>query len=533
MKGAALWVALALTAVVIGLHGLRAVEAGPLWRDEAAAAGLATMPQFHDVVRYFPHEAFPLLFPATVRAVAAITGDNDSGWRAFGLGVGVAIVGALWLNLWWLARAVPLCALALLGFNGAFLQWGDSLRGYGMGTLFILLTIALVWRVVERPTRWRIAGAMIAAVASVQTLFHNPVLIFAICLGGIAVALRHRSWRQAGQILLIGAVAAASLLPYWALLRGGRSWDVVVRTPVTLGSLLGKLTATLSASGWSNAWLWAVLFLLALVVCVAAQFGPKSALEDAHRRDLLLFCGTALVVGVVGHFCFLRILSYVTRPWYYLALLGFCGALLDVVLTLLRGRWGGCARLVLALIIAATSLPLTWEQAQVRQSNVDLVAVKLEQASREDVIVVTPWYKGISFARYYRGAASWLTLPPVDFLRFHRFDLYQAQMALPDPELAIAPVLEKVNETLKGGHRVWVVGPLETAMPDPALARAATDEQQGAEANERMASWSIRVATQLRNHALHTERVGLEPTRAISSLEDLRLSVFEGWSGSP
>src|SRR6266436_8143279 len=148
--------ALLFTGIIVCVHGVRLADAGGLWRDEAGAVQLATLPSFKDVISNFPHEAFPLLFPATVRAYAALSGGGDAAWRFFGFLVGIGVIGALWWNLWTLRRGVPLLSLALLGFNAAFVQLGDSMRGYGLGTLLMLITVGLVWRVLEKPSAGRV-----------------------------------------------------------------------------------------------------------------------------------------------------------------------------------------------------------------------------------------------------------------------------------------------------------------------------------------------------------------------------------------
>jgi len=57
--------------------------------------------------------------------------------------------------------------------------------------------------------------------------------------------------------------------------------------------------------------------------------------------------------------------------------------------------FGRNVRIVGALIIALTSFLPTWRQAQVRQTNTDLVAAKLAQTVvKDDLIVVVPWYAG-------------------------------------------------------------------------------------------------------------------------------------------
>src|SRR6266436_1857390 len=196
--------ALLLTAVIVCVHGVRMAEAGGLWRDEAGAVQLATLPSFKDVISNFPHEAFPLLFPATIRAYAALSGGGDATWRFFGFLVGIGVIGALWWNLWALKRGVPLLSLALLGFNAAFVQWGDSIRGYGMGTLLMLITVGLVWRVLEKLSAGRVAAATLLAVASVQCLFQNSALLLAICVGAAAAALAGGNKRTAALVLGVG-----------------------------------------------------------------------------------------------------------------------------------------------------------------------------------------------------------------------------------------------------------------------------------------------------------------------------------------
>ena len=99
--------AVVLTVLILSFHVIRLLKAGGLWRDEAAAVQLATMPSLKDVFHYFPHEAFPLLFPATVRTWSLVAGNSDLSWRIFGFFVGVGIVAALWWNLWKIRRGTP------------------------------------------------------------------------------------------------------------------------------------------------------------------------------------------------------------------------------------------------------------------------------------------------------------------------------------------------------------------------------------------------------------------------------------------
>jgi len=107
------WIsAIGLTVIVAALHAVRMLHAGGLWRDEAGAARLAMMPTVREIFGLFQHEAFPLLFPVTVRTWMSMIGGGDAALRGFGLLVGLAMVGVLWWNAraW---RTVPLLSLSL------------------------------------------------------------------------------------------------------------------------------------------------------------------------------------------------------------------------------------------------------------------------------------------------------------------------------------------------------------------------------------------------------------------------------------
>lgn len=107
------------------------------FRIEANSLNLATMPALADVWNLNHFDAFPMLWLLVLRGFSAVAGAaNDTGLRILGLGVGLAMLGALWLNARRLLEfSVPLRSLALVGFNPEILRSGDSMRAYGAGTL--------------------------------------------------------------------------------------------------------------------------------------------------------------------------------------------------------------------------------------------------------------------------------------------------------------------------------------------------------------------------------------------------------------
>ena len=163
-------VAIVLSIVAIVFHALRMSHAGALWRDEAGAVGLAMMPAARDILQEFPHESFPILFPFLLRAYTAIVGASDFELRVLGMLVGMGIMGILWLNARVVGQGLPLISLVLLGFNTVFIQWGDSIRGYGLGSGLILITFLLLVRVVEQPNWPRTAHSHFL----IMTTHHCP-----------------------------------------------------------------------------------------------------------------------------------------------------------------------------------------------------------------------------------------------------------------------------------------------------------------------------------------------------------------------
>jgi hypothetical protein len=104
------------------------------------------------------------------------------------------------------------------------------------------------------------------------------------------------------------------------------------------------------------------------------------------------------------------------------------------------------------------SLPTAVRGAKCAYTNIDVAAAQVSgRAEAGDLIVVYPWYIGITFTRYYTGPAEWVTLPQVDDLRFHRYDLITQDMLAGK---SIKPVLDRVERTLASGHRVWLFGGL-------------------------------------------------------------------------
>jgi hypothetical protein len=561
-----LCVALILTALILVFHILRATCAGGLWRDEAATANLARNFSLSAAINNSQHELFPALLPAVLHGYNGVAGASDTALRVFGAAVGILIIAALWWTTWTIGKTVPLLSLALLGFNTMFIQWGDTVRGYGLGSLFIILAVGSIWCVVDRATPWNILVAALITVAAVQSLFHTSVLILGLCWGGVAVALSkglgkeqkaspRRSpldsvatgRRTALIILAIGVVAAISLVPYWEPLSHVPDWNMLVRQPVGLSELLGPLWRVLSSSGWWNGLVWVLLFVVCLGFSVLAQLPRLEPHTQGEKRNVSLFSAVALLVGFLGSLAFLKSTGTLLQPWYFLALTALSALLFDLLLSSSKVdadssrfdvrslRTFSGLRVPLALLVAASSILPTLRGIYTRQTNIDLAAASLTRLSTTgDLVIVEPWYLGVSFERYYHGVAPWETVPAIADHKVHRYDLLKAVMLQPDQDAVVAPVRDRIRDVLKSGHKVWLVGDFITPKPGtlvPTLPPVPNDSPQPWYCDPYYRMWAAKLGSCLSVWSTRIEPIPLEERAPVNPVEDFPLTVFGGWSG--
>ena len=524
--------AVLLTLALAGLHLQRAAHAGGLWRDEAAAAALATLPTWGEVAASFQHEAFPLLFPALVRGWAALCGGGDLALRAFGTLVGLALLAALWRNARSLGPTVPLVSLLLAAANPALLVFGDSLRGYGLGTVLILLTCGAFGRLLVQTDRRTVLAAALLAVASVQCLLHNAVLLLALGLAAALAAAHRRRWSAAAAALGCGALAALSLLPYAGPLAAARSWNVLVTFPVSPADLLQALARTLAGPLPAFLGLWALLLPLGLAAGIASlrSAGAEAAPETRPAAGLTLYLILSPPLALLAQLGFLTLLGYAPRPWYFLPLLALAASCLDPLLAPKRTTLRA-ARLAGALLAAAAAALPLWQAAHLRMTDLDLAARAVAERARPgDLVVVDPWDHGTGYRRYHRAPIPWQTRPPLAHHRFHRYARCKQRMQQPDPHAGLRAALAR---TLRAGGTVWLLGTPDIpppGEPPPHLPPAPHPQTGWLDVPYREA-WSRQLGAYLRDHARGGERIALPTPGPVSGYEDVELLAIRGWRG--
>lgn len=524
-----------LTAEAILLRVVAATSAGPLWRDEANTIGLVTLPTIRDVWAHIHFDSFPMLWLLVVRQLSEQAGPmNNAAFRVFGLIVGILTVAVLWFYARTFRYSVPLASLALLGLAPSVIVWGDSLRGYGLGILVILLCGLVLWRFVVAPTAGGFVIAAVIGILSVHLLYYNAVLLFAFCCGAATVAATKRSWKTFIYIGLIGVIAAFSLVPYTTAIRAAGDWNIMFRVPeYTVQRFWSNLNFTLAPGGPWSLVLWAEVFVLALVAAGRAIRYPGKLGHSPAQRDVALFASVTLIVGTIGIFVFLKTLSYVTQPWYYIALLASAAVCIDAISgSLIHSERARVARVASVLLIGVATFIPAFNAVKMRMTNVDRVATRTQSvAIGSDFIVISQWEYGVSWNRYYRGLAKWTTIPPIGFHRWHRPDIIKKGMIATDPAAPVYPVESRIAATLRAGHRVFIVGGLPLPPPgqNPALLARPTLHANGWAEDYYDMRWYTIVGYFIQQHATNVVALSHASTANVSNYENVPLLVATGW----
>src|SRR5436190_7747597 len=120
---------------------------------------------------------YTLLFPALVRSHTSMFGPSDLSMRSFGAGVGVMLIAVCWIYARLVRSGPPLVLLTLIGLNSTFLTWGTNIRGYGFGTVMIILAAGLAAGILVQRSRWKIAALLVAGLCAPQLLVHDAPLV--------------------------------------------------------------------------------------------------------------------------------------------------------------------------------------------------------------------------------------------------------------------------------------------------------------------------------------------------------------------
>jgi hypothetical protein len=227
---------------------------------------------------------------------------------------------------------------------------------------------------------------------------------------------------------------------------------------------------------------------------------------------------------------FLWYSSVSPRLWHFPIFLAPAALAIDAVLAAVPVAGVQWSRPVLAALLVLVSVPICRREVTLRQSNMDLVALKLKASTQPgDLIVVSPWYFGLSLRRYL-DEKKWTSVPPIEDYRFHRYDLLRQRMAATDP---IAGLRDQIRQTLRGGHAVWVAGMFHSLQPGQPPPKALPPYRGGLALADAVYcdSWVTQIGEMVRTNGCDISPVPiLVPDKTpVNILEDVSLRVIRGW----
>jgi hypothetical protein len=521
------WIIAALVTLFAAyLHALFFLSAGGLWRDEAGLVHLSLLPSFSEVWQNLPHDSCAILMPLAVRAwSAAGFGNTDPGLRVLGFVIGLFLLVAFWFASWMMRNGAPLLAVTLAGLNVTMIHAADSLRAYGLGSALAVLTLVLIWRLTCCPSLAVFSCAVAVAVLSVQSLYQNALFVFAACCGGFVLCAVERRWRDTLPVLAVGAAAAVSLLFCIPLIIRAKDWLITARQGFRFSHGWEQLSVATGSPVPVFTWVWVALWIGALAATISVLFWRRDRLPE-HVRGVILFAGTSLVLAAAGFAVFLKLAELPTQPWYYVPLMAFSVVCLDTIF-LAAWRWARPAAMILAVVTIFTAFVFELPLVICRQTNVDFIAAQLSNnVAPNDYVIVHPWHCGVAFNRYYKGAAPWTTLPPLEDHGVHRVDLLKTKMQTKDP---IAPVIDRITSTLQSGNRVWLVGKIPfTEKPLPEI-HPAPNNPWGWVDPPYSFYWGVEVTQFLSAHCQRSAVAIAPATDCVNPFENLPVFVVTGW----
>ena len=539
-----------LTTGSLAVHVHLWASAGGLWRDEVNSVVVANAGSLRQVWQTLPYDSFPVLWHVVLRLWTTL-GTTDPAYRGLGLLAGFTTLVGLWWNARRFGGVAPIVGLLLLGYTASVPVYGDSVRGYGLGTGLALLAMGSIWDLSRGVTAGRVVVALLFSLAAVHVLFYNSALLLAFCCGGCAAALSgggRRGPAAATAVLAVGVTCGLSMLVYVPVLRRAAGVAGVARMPWSWG-LMGRGLVDalrfgqgldLGSTHW--AWVWGVAVAGGIVVGLTAlaradgigkRAGRPGGIGSESCRPAVLFCLVSLAVGVLADGLFLRLLSYTMQPWYFLAGLTLVAGCVDPLYAIGVSNRGRRWVAAVAIGLAALALPPLWADAAVRKTSIDLIAADLQPMARPgDVVVCIPAYYGVTLRRYYHGPASLVGVPPI------RLDYQRTDDVLPfihDPR-SLEPLEAQLAAALHGGHRLWLVTDRLVIGPDAPPPPSADPAGYSTGAHYTLA-WTRTIDTFLVRHAADLKAYGLPAgdggVGPISIYERPTLYEAHGWRTVP
>ena len=519
-------VASVLSIVVLLLGLVNCIAGEGIWRDEASTVALAKMP-LSELWSLLPFESFPPLFHFVLKSLFWLgIPQSPLSLRIIGFCIGLMTLALLW---WRLRKqgGSPLASLVLFASVPAMIRYGQSIRAYGLATIFGIALISFTWEYVQKPSWKNVLPAALFGLLGVHCLYQSSFLLACVCLGAAAAICIRRSWKQlAGVVAMVLPAAMTVPIYFHTVSKGAVGFAVFADTAIGPNDLLRGLITAVSPYGQVPAFWWLGLLAIFFMIAVPllrqhAEAGvTDSAATIYPSRELAVFCVVTGVSFTGATVLVLWLAGTVIRPWHLFLWMGVIAALADNVLAAGKTSLSARTRLVIVsmvIVAVAGNVRIGWSMLDRNYTSIGAIAKALEaQASSRDLILIYPYWYGVSFNYYYHGITPWVTIPPLTDVRIHRSDLIMAAI---QQSVVMEPIEQQVRQTLVNGGSVWLAGAFEDS--GDIVPIAPTGWYQG----PWLRYWSARVTAVLKDAGATRCVVPLKLDRAIHVFENPPLTV--------
>ena len=424
--------------------------ASGLWRDEAQALDIATLPSVGAITRFLvQHESHPPLYYVLLRGWTRVAGSDD----------GVLVIPGIVLGLgtitlaWWVGRrlgtpASGLLAAALVALSFSAIQADATVRPYALLQLLLLASAAFLWIALASGRPRTLVPWVATAVALLYTHNWSALPLLAMSAGAVWLIATGRSALPLKPVLLAGLVVALAWAPWLPdLLHQTRHGGHLSPSSSPLIRLVSQLTFVVPGYydrhglvAWAG--VGSLLFL---------RRSTKSVVREG-TVGLMVLMGTVvltMLLAGLGSFVTNLLIVHTVAMLAPLILVAFACELASPVT---KGK--PLARLA-TLFVLVLSVADAVRIASTPRANVDLIAEYVSRESRpNDLVLVVPVYVASSVHRYYRGAAPLAGYPdgpvrsPLEF---------NDRIARDTVGSVLERVPALVRQTLDNGGRIWQI----------------------------------------------------------------------------
>ena len=479
---------------------------GGYWRDEIATINLAKSSSVSELFSSLKYNTVPLFYPLVIKILTLIPNYEDEWLKIIGMLIGIAPVLLIYFFNAKYKSIDPLIYILIVGFIPGLIRWEDSIRGYGLGCLTLVIFLIQSDIFIYKKNKITEVLLLITAIIACQTSYQNWVFIFTVYSGLIMYLGLIKKKKEIYKTILALGIIGTSLVPYYKILQENK---VIFKSTQLKDSCYNIFVAVISSIKFqifkSEIAPFGIILLLVFIPIIIGLY------KSIYTKDIyfnekakIYFYFYSLFIGILGSLLLLISARYIPNPWHLCILITYVSFILAKLWKCLPIPSGiKIAFLSIIFVAVLFSLRNTLYLLSLKSTNVDAVALFLEKEYKKgDIVIVNPWYYGISLKYFLKDEIQIITIPPISRLDTHRED--ELNDFMESGGIDYFHLLEnKIRETCNSNKTIWFVGEInpETSTINTINLPHAPDSRFGWMAGPFQVIWGQALYLILKNYA--------------------------------